>query len=73
MSRTTDAIIKSQDTPWLLTPHERAFCHLDDHPSDANWEAELAASREAESDPKNDPTHREATDAEWWLHMMETH
>ena len=28
MSRSSDVAIKADTTPWLLTPAERAFCHL---------------------------------------------
>jgi hypothetical protein len=29
LSRSGDVVIKFQETPWLLTPEERAFCRVD--------------------------------------------
>lgn len=44
MSYTTRAILKSQETPWLLTDAERKFCSpiLNDGPDERDYHVDIA-------------------------------
>jgi hypothetical protein len=53
MSRTTDVLIKAEETPWLLTDNERKFCRLPPYDEPSKEPHEYIEG--LEQDPHNPP------------------